>query len=470
MVIGVSWAFFSFVDLSIIFGGIEWELHGRHQREQNLVLKSDTMVAPWDRRYYRQTPSTGSEVLLVKRTRTARVWVVVMPDQSLKEMELSHRASVRPMADWSLFLAPAAALSEERKNELLTQATAIVNGTGARVGRLPRYSGSEANRGKRFMGVLAGPPLVGARWLRWGLRSRARFIGMLGLAFLTYELMENVGFFEHVKYVVENIAAFWDDLTSNVTQASTMAEEMYDLVKLVYNTTATYIDPKRAVLCFLGVLAVVHALLEAEGDGEIPPSPSSSVGSSPVSSPPENPRESALVAGAVKSVAGALEGQGQLLAKLMAEQADIKNALMEEPEDRRAQELRMRMERSDKKEPESDILDEMNKRLKEFESILKEDRTEGSAGKLRVPESGEKTAEPGAGGPSGSGVAVGPASAVEDVTKKLKLKAMKPQGLFMRALEEYSPTDPEQWVTHFPPGYTANARLPGGWGRSTPPA
>ena len=118
-----------------------------------------------------------------------------MPDQSLKEMELSHRASIRPVADGSLFWAPAAMLSEERKNELTTQATAIVNGTGARVSRLPRYSGPDANRGKRFMGVLAALPLVGARWLRWGLRSRARFIGMLGMAFLVYELMENVGFF-----------------------------------------------------------------------------------------------------------------------------------------------------------------------------------------------------------------------------------------------------------------------------------
>ena len=163
----------------------------------------------------------------------------------------------------------------------------------------------------------------------------------------------------------------------------------------------------------------------------------------------------------MRSVAGALEKQGGLLAKLTAEQAEIKNALMEESEDRRVQELRMRMEQSDEKELEIDIVDEMNKRFKEFESIFNGGRTSSSAVKVRAPESGEKEAEPGAGSPAGSRAAVGPANAVEDIIKKLKPKAMKPQELFMRALEEYSPTDPEQWSTHYPPGY--RERLAPGW-------
>ena len=467
MVVGLSWSVASLFYLCVVFGGIKWNYAGFQQAEQHLVVPNDKMVAAWDRRYYRQTVNTGLEVVVLKRTRTAVVWVVAMPDMSFKEIEIPHRPTVQSQADSSLFWVPMAVLSQQKKEDLMSRATAIVNGTAARIERMPRFQQASGHRGKRLMGVFISLLVIGAKWVHWGLRSRTRFLGMIGFVFLVYELMEGTGIFEKIRMATES-QAFWEEPVMNVTQASSAAEVIYDFVKMIYATVSGYVNPGKAFTYLLGLLAAYHAVSEADREEECI-SPSSRVGSSPISTPPRRPRaEDDVVAGAIRTMSSAIDQQQQVLTKLILEQNRLAQVMQDEADERKAGELRRRMEQQDQGPPPANLLEEMTKRLAHFQNIFEKDRAGPSTSR---PSLGGGEVRPEVGGGAGlervEEVKTGHMTAGEgssemgDVIRKLKQKAMKPQEIYMGALGDYRPVDPEAWAVHFPPWY--RERLAPAW-------
>ena len=75
-----------------LFSGIELlNLEDKRQLDQHQAL----MVAAWDRRYYRTSPSGGLEVQLVKKSLGRRAtWLVVEPGGTVAHLDIGHRASV----------------------------------------------------------------------------------------------------------------------------------------------------------------------------------------------------------------------------------------------------------------------------------------------------------------------------------------------------------------------------------------
>ena len=65
---------------------------------------------------------------------------------------------------------------------------------------LPLYGAavSPGTRIRRCMAVAGTLPVTSASWVRWALRSRARFAALGVLSYVVYEALEHVGVFSRV--------------------------------------------------------------------------------------------------------------------------------------------------------------------------------------------------------------------------------------------------------------------------------
>ena len=87
----------------------------------------------------------------------------------------------------------------EAFEEIMDMATAQVD--QRRVSVLPLFgTGSHTGtRFRRWLSVAGSMPVVSSAWVRWGLRSRARFAAMTVVVYFIYDLLERFGLFDSLQ-------------------------------------------------------------------------------------------------------------------------------------------------------------------------------------------------------------------------------------------------------------------------------
>ena len=149
-----------------------------------------TMPEIWEKRYYRQTVTHGLELAILRRGLDPRTWAVLMPDSSIRSLDTSHRASSRVLPNFAgppIVWTALPVLDQARREQILQAADAAV-AAGSLVA-LPLF-GAGGERGgpgvqlRRFLTVALSLPTLASRWVRWALRSKLRFGGMVVFMFM----------------------------------------------------------------------------------------------------------------------------------------------------------------------------------------------------------------------------------------------------------------------------------------------
>ena len=122
------------------------------------------MPAQWDRRYYRIDDSHGQGILLLKRTGTRGVWIVVRPDNSIARLNIQQRATVavQPLANVNYL--PASAMAAPMRAMLIAQADQVLAG-GLQAPDLAPYAPGRRGWWRAFL-LLGACPTSLARALR----------------------------------------------------------------------------------------------------------------------------------------------------------------------------------------------------------------------------------------------------------------------------------------------------------------
>ena len=474
--------------LAVLFGGNEiWEL------EQTFQLV--TMPAAGDKRYYRTGTKTGYQVELVKRHQKLKgAWVVLLPDATVRPLELSHRPSVASVPLAEVDYLPTPVLGPEKRAELLAKASRIAAGTEA-CAALARY-GSPSTRMqlRRLLALGLAAPAVAARWVRWGLRSPWRCAGMAAALFFLYEGLCWAGVFEALERTAQVLRDAWVEFRISVTEASETAREWYESAEWLYGQVAAVMEPWRlAAYVFSAAVLLWAGTATSEAEEASPTSSAAATPTSPEAISPPNE----LVAQVASSVSAAMNHQKELLEKLIALQVSKGEKDEDEETEQRARQIREDMRREER-EAEVErrsrkMLEEMRDRVAAFEEVLRGDRSAGPSGpslaaRAPAPAPSPAPAEPRASGaPSasgaveprasgapaapgdapaavaavsgGAGVAFsgpGAAAVVDQVAmtvERLKRNALPPQQIFINALHDFKPEDREEWAEHFPVGF-----------------
>ena len=76
-------------------------------------------AGPWDRRYLRQSPHGGVEILLLGKGSETGWKAAVLPDGSIAEVPMLHRKTVSPVPSASVTYTPMPVLTEARKKDIM---------------------------------------------------------------------------------------------------------------------------------------------------------------------------------------------------------------------------------------------------------------------------------------------------------------------------------------------------------------
>ena len=159
---------------------------------------------PWDRRYYRQTATTGQEVALVKRVQ-GTAFIVIRPDMSLAKLKVTKSRTVQPEPDNLVYYTALPVLSEAQKAAATTQAEdAIRNNTAVELPMFnPRGAANRAIAGQLGFWALQQPQAL-SRFARHCLRSGWRTGGLLAVVYVFYRLAWAL----HVPLVLKDMSGY----------------------------------------------------------------------------------------------------------------------------------------------------------------------------------------------------------------------------------------------------------------------
>ena len=298
------------------------------------------MPAAGESRYYRTGPATGYELELMRRYAAGRgQWIVMLPDTSLRRLDITHRATVTTTPSNGVDYLPRPVLGPQRRTELAAQAGRMA--TGAEASReLGLYGRVEPTTHlRRLLALTAGVPAVGARWVRWGLRSPWRFAGMCCALFIVYEALSHVGLFDKLEGYVRGGIIFAKNLKTVILEASETAKEWYEWMENVHGMISGFIEPWRLVAYLFSVALLTWA--GTRGSTSSPPSATSSADHSEAGSPvvgDSPPNE--LVQQVTSSVSAAMNQQKALLDRLIELQSARLARDEEQEVETRAREIR----------------------------------------------------------------------------------------------------------------------------------
>ncbi len=445
-----------------------------------------TMPATWERRYYRCGATSGWEVAVVRRGLRSKEWMVVAPDGGVYGLEISHRASCRTSPDGfaaPIDFTPLPVLTDERRTQILETASAQVE--RGRVTALPLYGGSGALgvRLRRWMSVVAALPVVSASWVRWCLRSRARFTALSVVSFFIYEGLETAGLFDRAQRGYQAITRTYLQVRGLITEQYEGISEWVQFSEDLLDGVRTVIEPWRLVAyLFCGAILIwAFREMSEEGPSSRTSSPGTSPVESPVDTPPRSPRTEVVDSG-MKAISEGFLRQQEILNRLADSQIQLASKISDLVEDRRADVLRREAEGP----PSGSVLDEIKTRLANFEEVLRLDRSPAtgpmppSGSALAAASSGHDAAQqhtsqqhtsmfPGqevvdtspqspclpSASPARDANATsgGQTSDLARVISKLKKSVEPPQEIFVKCLESYVAEDPDDWARYFPVGY-----------------
>jgi hypothetical protein len=455
----------------------EWRSHpglaldASFSGSEGFVL-DDTMVQAWERRYYKQSDTTGLEVMLVRRASPGK-WVVVLPDRSLRIAPVGGRA-LRTAPDSALIYSPLPVINSAQREELTGMAiTSVAAGTLTELA-MPPHSGRGHSRRvselKRFLSVVFSMPLASARWVRWGLRSRSRFSGLMAVTFLIYEGLTSAGAFDRIQYIFEAIYQFKEGVRNRIEDVSETGADFFRVMDEISSAIREWVEPWR-LLAYASCGAILWWATSEIQEGSWSPtsSPGASPTSSPGSTPPASPRAERDNE-AMRALTEAFSSQQKVIARMEEQQRSLTRMVGDMATERRTRQLLQ--ESGAPSSTSTAALDEIKRRLVGFENILRQDRGEaagsgppgldlpGPVPPLPTPSTlKQDDPEVAAGGPLKSPTDVGEISPdpkakhVAEIIHRLKKESETPQEVFVKHLEQYRPEDPEDWARHFPPGY-----------------
>ena len=347
------------------------------------VTEIDKMPAAWSRRYYRRTPTHGWEVAVIRKGIKPREWLVLTPDGSVRGLDLGHRASCRASPDGfevALDYQPLPVLSDERRQEIMDMATAQVE--QRRVSALPLFgTGSHTGtRFRRWLSVAGSMPVVSSAWVRWGLRSRARFAAMTVVVYFIYDLLERFGLFDSLQSSYQSSVDMYTRVRALVAENYESVADGLQTLEDVYVVVKSYVDPQRLVSYMFSAVVLWWALREIKHEA---PSRNSSPGGSPASTssstPPVSPRSEVVDAG-MRALSDGFLKQQEILSRLADSQERLESRIAEVAQDRRADALLQEARGPSQSQPEhsSPLLEEIKSRLESFEAVLRKDQRPGS--------------------------------------------------------------------------------------------
>jgi len=366
------------------------------------TVSPNKMPAVWERRYYRRTPSQGWEVAVVRKGLRSREWVVLTPDGTLRGLDLGHRASVRTSPDGfgdAVEYVPLPVLSDERRQQLIDSANVQVE--QRRVAMLPLF-GTGSHTGTRFrrlLSVASAMPVVSSAWVRWGLRSRARFAAMSVVVYFVYDILERLGVFDSLQGSYQNAVDVYGRVRALVAENYESVADGLQVLGDVYEIVNSYVDPQRLCSYLFSAGVLWWALREIKEEA---PSRSSSPGGSPASTPPSTPPASPrteVVDAGMRALSDGFLKQQEILERLASAQERLESRLAEVAQDRRADALLREAQGPPQSDPPPSLLQEIKDRLESFESVLRKDRLPGGS----VP--GQAVSDSLAAGPVTPGVA-----------------------------------------------------------------
>jgi hypothetical protein len=457
------------------------------------VRPNVTMPATWERRYYRRGATSGWEVAVIRRGVRPKEWMVVAPDGGVFGLELSHRASCRTSPDGfatPIDFTPLPVLSDERRTQIMETANTQVE--RGRVTALPLYggSGNVGVRLRRWASVVATLPALSASWVRWCLRSRARFSALGIVSFFLYEGLETAGLFDRIQRGYQAISHTYLHVRGTIVEHYEGISEWVHFSEDLLDGVRTVIEPWRLVAYMFCALVLMWACREISAEDPLSrtSSPGTSPVESPVDTPPRSPRSEVVDSG-MKAISEGFLRQQELLNRLAESHIKLEQRISEVVDGRRAEVLLREAEGA----PSGSVLDEIKNRLASFEEVLRMDRSPLAAPKptsgpavvrsespaLAEPPSGHGPAHASSGhehahGPSGHDVAMSPlevphvkpsdpargaaassgqSSDLAKVISKLKKSVETPHEIFVKCLEGYVAEDPDDWSRYFPVGY-----------------
>ena len=426
--------------LLVSSGFLVWEGWWASQLTEHLTLPGGTslqlwrMPAEWDRRYYRTGEGTGVEVLLVKKVAGSGNWVVVKPDLSLGTLNLNHPPTVKteaqlPAAGGVLYL-PAAVIPAAQKQALKAQAEALL--TASALQTFPRFG--ETMNGGALVGRLMATLLTAPRWmatnLRWILRSKWRVAGLTFACWACNDITGKLGIWtkchEYYEFVKESYVGTMEKLTEaseTFAEVKTQINGWYDFVEVV-------ISPWKLLLWMTFFFTMWLWSQESE---ESSPAPSS-VGSV-IHSVDTSVSTTPTTAPAKEGVDGR---------KLMEELTRLKDSMDEMKEHFSVQTMKGRVQSEGAwRESDRKSLNQLRERVEEFRELL---QMEKPPIVVEIPQGMSSTSyhmeEPPLPPPMG---APRPMKSAANFITKLKARCVRPQEIFLKALEEMEEVDEEEW-------------------------
>ena len=109
--------------VAVLFAGEVYDIGSPREEpievEDPAEAEMSSRASAWDRRYLRQSPHGGVEILLLGKGSETGWKAAVLPDGSIAEVPMLHRKTVSPVLSAAVTYTPMPVLTETRKKEIM---------------------------------------------------------------------------------------------------------------------------------------------------------------------------------------------------------------------------------------------------------------------------------------------------------------------------------------------------------------
>jgi hypothetical protein len=421
-------------------------------------MPSGASPKAWERRYYRNGPKTGFEVMLIMKSNLRGVWIVLTPRLVVTTMNLSATSAVSATPRAGTQYQPMPVLTQAQKDSAKTAASSLLAGgiTSAELGAY-RGGGSFGS----FLGLASVLHLFTGflgRPMR-SLRRMAFTLGVLGFAFV---LLNSTGVIDAIGMFFVGVYG-WGLLTWNTYW------ESYENLVLFGNSVGELAFQYNVGVREVGILilSLILVLLGGQFGKQISgdDSGSDSSGGSGPGSPSLSPTPMAMPQDATTAL---LVSATAALQDITANQNKLAARVEELAKQRDPDASKAAATGSPSQGPtrDSNPLDRLNARVDAFEDALRSGAGKGSPGaRAPAPTPVDPTGMPAAVVPllaslptqagEGAGLRKDPerevSAQVSGIVKQLEAGAKNVQAAFVEELRRYKDIAAVDWP--LPPGY-----------------
>ena len=205
-----------------------------------------SMPIPWDRRYYKQSESTGQEIILLRRTDVRGTWICIRPDNSLAKVNLLQwtTVTISPLATVTYAAAPT--LAGPRRAMLEIQAAQVHAGTLV----CPTLEAYRAGpRGGRPSSVESGArPGSASQTVRGRLPSKWRAAGGLVFLYMMSEALEPLGVVAMIRRLIDKSVTPYNTCHAAAGGAESAWRSGLAMLRAVWFSLEVFGEPHRIFL------------------------------------------------------------------------------------------------------------------------------------------------------------------------------------------------------------------------------